>query len=117
MLYRLGKAAKVHVINLISQQRGLALIAFRNIVKTIKIYQFYEQNNIMSELASQMITSLDNVLMSNQDRFSNEETIEISNVPPTTAPTHIKISPTMSNQMFHTETISKSMQTMDPKKI
>src|SRR4051812_20500440 len=116
MFYSLGKAAKVHVMNLTSPQRGLALIAFRNILKTVKIYRFYEQNNIMSELASQMIASLENVLISNQDRFSNEETIEISNVPPTTAPTHIKISPTMSNQMFHPEAISKSMQTMDPKR-
>ncbi|RIA96158.1 fungal-specific transcription factor domain-containing protein [Glomus cerebriforme] len=119
MFYSLGKAAKVHIINLTSPQRGLALNAFRNILKTIKICRFYEQHNIMAELANQMISTLENVLMSNQDRFSNEETIEISNVPPPSASSHIKISPTMSNQIYHSESISsssKQMQPMDPKR-
>jgi hypothetical protein len=120
MFYSLGKAAKVHIINLTSPQRGLAINAFRNIIKTIKICRFYEQNNIMAELANQMITALENVLMSNQDRFSNEETIEISNMPSATATSHIKISPTMSNQVY-SESISSSspskpMQPMDPKR-
>ncbi|PKK75394.1 hypothetical protein RhiirC2_708166 [Rhizophagus irregularis] len=116
MFYSLGKAVKVHVINLTSPQRGLAINAFKNIIKTIKICRFYEQNNIMAELANQMITALENVLMSNQDRFSNEETIEI---PSATATSHIKISPTMSNQIYSesiSSSSSKQMQSMDPKR-
>ncbi|CAI2164748.1 1457_t:CDS:2 [Funneliformis geosporum] len=110
-----GKAAKVHVINLVSPHRGVAINAYRNVVKTIKICRYYEQNNIMTELASHTIASLESVLMSHQDKFSNEEAIEISSVSPAiavssslTSPTHIKISPTMANQMFHTG--SKQMQ-------
>ncbi|CAG8437508.1 9047_t:CDS:2 [Funneliformis mosseae] len=118
MFYSLTKAAKVHAINLVSPHRGFAINAYRNVVKTIKICRFYEQNNIMTELASQTIASLESVLMSHQDKFSNQETIEISSVSPAiavsgsmTSPTHIKISPTMANQMFHSgSSLSKQMQ-------
>ncbi|CAG8638831.1 13295_t:CDS:2, partial [Dentiscutata heterogama] len=46
-----AKAAKVHEINVASSQRALAIPSYKNILKTIKICQFYQQNNIMTELA------------------------------------------------------------------
>ncbi|CAI2170585.1 12789_t:CDS:2 [Funneliformis geosporum] len=73
MFYCLGKAAKVHSKNILSPQRALAIDSYRNIVKTIRICQFYKQNNIMKELAQKTFNSLENILKKYQDKFSHEE--------------------------------------------
>ncbi|CAG8514382.1 9245_t:CDS:2 [Diversispora eburnea] len=68
-------SAKVHMINIASNQRGLAIPAYENILKTIKICRFYEENNVLPELASQTIKALEKVLMNYQDKFSQENLI------------------------------------------
>jgi len=73
MFYCLGKATKVHSKNILSPQRGLAIDSYRNIVKAIRICQFYKQNNIMKELAQKTFSSLENILKKYQDKFSHEE--------------------------------------------
>ncbi|CAG8645331.1 2411_t:CDS:2 [Racocetra fulgida] len=69
----IAKAAKVHEINIASSHRGLAIPSYRNILKTIKICQFYQQNNIMTELASQTIKALENIVIKYQEKFTNED--------------------------------------------
>ncbi|CAG8502961.1 1993_t:CDS:2 [Acaulospora morrowiae] len=101
MFYCLGKAAKVHMINIASNQRGLAIPAYENIVKIIKICRFYEENNIIAELASQTVKALGKVLIDNQDKFSQEDNFISTSLPSQPSSTHnIKISPTMANQTY-----------------
>ncbi|CAG8728482.1 358_t:CDS:2, partial [Racocetra persica] len=111
MFHCLAKAAKVHEINIASSHRGLAIPSYRNIVKTIKICQFYQQNNIMTELASQTIKALENILIKYQEKFANEG---ISSSSSSNIPTHIKISPTMTNQSYgeSTSTIDRTTPSM-----
>ncbi|CAJ0914280.1 14801_t:CDS:2 [Entrophospora sp. SA101] len=53
MFYCLIKASKIHLNNISSEKHGLALSAYHNITKTLNICHFYEQNHIMTELATQ----------------------------------------------------------------
>ncbi|KAF0395517.1 nucleus protein [Gigaspora margarita] len=111
MFHCLAKAAKVHEINIASSQRVLAIPAYKNIVKTIKICHFYQENNIMTELAGQTIKALNNILMKYQKKFSNED---ISSSNSSNIPTHIKISPTINNQSYgesSTPTIDRTSST------
>ncbi|RIA87803.1 fungal-specific transcription factor domain-containing protein [Glomus cerebriforme] len=78
MLYCLCKAAKVHSINITSSQRGLAISSYKNIIKTVKICQFYRQNNIMKELVQKTTILLENILIQHQDKFSHEEIFGIT---------------------------------------
>src|SRR5690349_625983 len=73
MFYCLGKATKIHSNNVLSLQRGLAIDSYRNIVKAIRICQFYKQKNIMKELAQTTFHSLETILKRYQDKFSHEE--------------------------------------------
>ncbi|CAG8440938.1 15752_t:CDS:2, partial [Acaulospora colombiana] len=101
MFYCLGKAAKVHMINIASNQRGLAIPAFRNIMKTIKICRFYEDNNIIAELAGQTVKALEKVLIDNRERFSHEENCIPTSLSSQSPVAHnVKISPTMANQAY-----------------
>lgn len=78
MFYCLCKAAKVHSINITSPQRGLAINSYKNVIKTVKICQFYRQNNIMKELVQKTISLLENTLIKHQDKFSHEEIFGIT---------------------------------------
>jgi hypothetical protein len=78
MFYCLCKAAKVHSINITSPQRGLAINSYKNVIKTVKICQFYRQNNIMKELVQKTISILENTLIKYQDKFSHEEIFGIT---------------------------------------
>ncbi|CAJ0756195.1 8533_t:CDS:2, partial [Entrophospora sp. SA101] len=76
MFYCLIKASKIHLNNISSEKHGLALSAYHNITKTLNICHFYEQNHIMTELATQTIKILENALLMCQDRFTaNTNTI------------------------------------------
>lgn len=106
MFYCLGKAARVHMINIASNQPGLANAAFRNIVKTLKICRFYVENNVLPELANQTIKALENVLMNYQEKLPQESVISpsdhLSSSSRLSSPqpniNNIKISTTTSNQ-------------------
>ncbi|CAG8523141.1 10387_t:CDS:2 [Funneliformis mosseae] len=118
MFYCLGKAAKVHSKNILSPQRALAIDSYRNIVKTIRICQYYKQNNIMKELAQKTFNSLENILKKYQDKFSHEEIFGVTPSGQIVNPDGldliissfglnnsssigiIKISPTMQNQTY-----------------
>nr|CAG8533747.1 10000_t:CDS:2 [Entrophospora candida] len=63
MFYCLIKASKIHLNNISSEKYGLALSAYHNITKTLNICHFYEQNHIMTELATQTIKILENALL------------------------------------------------------
>ncbi|GBB92166.1 hypothetical protein RclHR1_19760001 [Rhizophagus clarus] len=78
MFYCLCKAVKVHSINITSLQRGLAINSYKNVIKTVKICQFYRQNNIMKELVQKTISLLENILIKHQDKFSHEEIFGIT---------------------------------------
>ncbi|CAG8611739.1 6810_t:CDS:2, partial [Scutellospora calospora] len=111
MFHCLAKAAKVHEINVASSQQVLAESSYRNIIKTIKIFQFYQQNNIMTELAKQTIKALDNILMKYQEKFNNE------NVSSSSSANIIKISPTIANQSYgepSTPTVDRTNSMITP---
>ncbi|PKC64519.1 hypothetical protein RhiirA1_442800 [Rhizophagus irregularis] len=78
MFYCLCKAAKVHSINITSPQRGLAINSYKNVIKTVKICQFYRQNNIMKELVQKTTSLLESTLIKYQDKFSHEEIFGIT---------------------------------------
>ncbi|RGB26527.1 fungal-specific transcription factor domain-containing protein [Rhizophagus diaphanus] len=78
MFYCLCKAAKVHSINITSPQRGLAINSYKNVIKTVKICQFYRQNNIMKELVQKTTSLLESTLIKHQDKFSHEEIFGIT---------------------------------------
>ncbi|CAG8505515.1 25147_t:CDS:2 [Cetraspora pellucida] len=111
MFHCLAKAAKVHEINVASSHRGLAIASYRYILKTIKICQFYQQNNIMTELAGQTIKALESIVIKHQEKFTNED---VSSSSANISSTHIKISPTMTNQAYGgspTSTIDRNTPT------
>ncbi|KAG9301959.1 hypothetical protein G9A89_021003 [Geosiphon pyriformis] len=107
MFHCLTQAAKVHVINITSADRGLAHPAYKNIFRTIEICQFYVDHGVMAELGNQTIKALEGVLRSHRERYAFledsfgrvEGMIPSSSAVPSSVP-HIKVSPTLASQMF-----------------
>ncbi|CAG8581937.1 11982_t:CDS:2, partial [Ambispora gerdemannii] len=101
MFHCLAQAARVHVTNITSADRGLAYHAYKNISKTIDVGRFYAEHGVMSELANQMIKALE----AYRDRYIEIAVPSSTTTVPSNIP-HIKVSASTMFAADHSSTFA-----------